>query len=151
MTEEEQAERLGSLLEQLHGNPTEIFRKRDLWSLQSQWRQAFAPTQRTWGGDLGTLDWHIFSYDYATHVEGQAALDAYDALTDQEMFAAVSLDKGPAFRCRFASHPTSAQVRPAWSGDLYLVGISMRWTFTITHEEFCGPYFAWRSAADHDE
>src|SRR5687768_7954945 len=94
-----EAQRLANLLEAFSASSDEIVRRRDLWSLQRRWRDAFAPSGQSWSGDLGALDWHIFSYGLApSFIQGHAATQAYESLQGNEMFVAVSLDRGPAFR-----------------------------------------------------
>jgi hypothetical protein len=142
-----EANELADLLEQLGGAPEEVFRQSELWKLQRDWRAAFAPSQKSWSGDLGKVDWHIFSYGVVSALERELAIDAYEAQPREELIVAVTLDRGPAFRCRFGAGPRYVDIRSGWRGDLYTVNAAMTWTFVMTHEELCGPYYIERFTA----
>lgn len=133
---------LEELVATLGGASTPIGGKRDLWAMQHAWRVSFAPEHTTWSGALSESEWHIFSYGYARHRHGAAAVAAYEKQSHSGLILAVSLARGEALKCRFRRNPTYALLRGSWRGDLYIMCEEMRWTFVLTHEEQIGPFFA---------
>jgi hypothetical protein len=118
--------------------------RRERWQVQSTWRQAFAPGVNDWSGDLAQFDWHAFSCEVVGHLKGAAAIVALGRAVAGRLIVAQSLPDGPMLRCELAALPDYTTLRNAWPGDLYLMNDELEWTFVMTHEPQCGPYFAER-------
>ncbi|HEY6880784.1 MAG TPA: DUF4275 family protein [Polyangiales bacterium] len=137
---------LESVLISLGANALEEIPRQRRWRLQRAWRSAFARDWQDWSGPLLETDWHVFSYNYAKHWERAEAVAAFECVSLQPLMVAANLAEGPMFRCELRTLPDYVTLRNRWSGDLYLTNELVDWTFVLTHEASCGPYFAARQA-----
>jgi hypothetical protein len=121
----------------------EVHADRNLWTLQREWRKAFAPGV---SGKSLQFYWHVFSGRSTPHLEGANAVASYEArLAWHSAFVVEELMRGPALLCRFDLAPTYLRLRNGWSKELYLVEAGMAWSFVLTHEQDYGPYFVERA------
>ena len=104
----------------------------------------------------GNFLWHIFSWGKAFCLDGGAAREALDSLaydTSCIMFFGGCSENGEICidDLSFCDNPSSAQLDELQEQllftkkDIYVVGKDFRWTYVLTHEMSCGPYFCYRS------
>jgi hypothetical protein len=119
--------------------------RRQQWAIQTDWRKAFAPDWHEWSGPMNDREWHVFSSGLAHHLEGAAAIEAFEAevASLEPLIVTESLAGGTLFVARFAAAPTYRAIWNAWQDDLYIFCQRLRWTFVSTHENGLGPYFAY--------
>lgn len=89
----------------------------------------------------------IFSYDRANCETELNAINLYTKLKPQDYYILLSPDKTPGFFC-FQSAMLSYKELLAFKnenryiGDVYVIGVDFSWTFIITSEDWCGPFFS---------
>ena len=136
-------ERLQDLLRALRAQHVHEMSNKERWLFQESWRRAFAPGCKDWSGPLRDTDWHVFSYGHASALQGFRASATFDALTyESPLILGTSLASGPVVSCELPASATYGWIRNHHFGDLYITDVDLSWTFVLTHEESCGPYFA---------
>ncbi|OMF77441.1 hypothetical protein BK142_11975 [Paenibacillus glucanolyticus] len=83
--------------------------------------------------------WHIFSYKKKECLEGEAARDAFDILTKNELYVMYQNSPDIVFEYKKAKDVVSANFDS--EQDIYIFDKSFKWTYVHTHESMCGPYF----------
>ncbi|MDQ0231645.1 DUF4275 family protein [Metabacillus malikii] len=115
--------------------------------LREQWIQSFAghltkPEQKAI--NLDEFLWHLCSWRKVDCVEGENALEAFQkqAKTKCTIFfqhkdEAYLIEKARTITVNHLPYDPSH----ISDGDLYVMDWDRRWTFMMTHESQCGPYF----------
>lgn len=82
--------------------------------------------------------WHIFSYKMKNCLEQEAARDAFDAVSKDEIYVMYQ-DLPYIFLYQNASQVVSTDFDS--EQDIYLFDRTFTWTYVHTHESMLGPYF----------
>lgn len=83
--------------------------------------------------------WHVFSYERRPYLLQTAASDAFDAVKKSKcyIFYQHSAD------VLIVEHAASLKAAHfANEEDVYVVDENFTWTYVVTHESYCGPYFS---------
>ncbi len=128
----------------------------DLETVVDRWLDAFAANvpEADLGARVlaeGNYLWHLFSWNLAPCLEGDAARQALAARPDAGFYLFYAehppADAAPVREIARADLPALAAGCGAVPGaDWYLVDKDFTWTYVQTHEEDCGPYYCKRDA-----
>lgn len=109
--------------------------------LQRAWRKIFAMStfEKTGKWRYRGHDWHSFSYEFHTHIDGGKAIKAYSR-TKAFVFYIVPEDEPlHAYECRGRKLPDLSSLNQ----DIYVFPPDLAWTMVFTHEQpEMGPYYA---------
>ena len=87
--------------------------------------------------------WHIFSYEKLPCLKGEEAIEAFDKQTKKECYIFEQYEDN-AFKV-MNTHKLKAKDITTELGeylsDIYIVSSCFTWTYIVTHEKECGPYF----------
>ena len=86
--------------------------------------------------------WHVFSYEELECLEKQKAITAFNNQKKNEFYIFYQTEKN-ALMIENAKDISSEDVMNIRNGyvDVYVVDKGFTWTYIVTHEESCGPYF----------
>lgn len=119
--------------------------------LVGRWRERFSKKlhERTGEWCLGGYDWHVFTYEYATALEGTAAVERYRKARMTRGFVFTHAGYKHSLACLALQLPSPEAIARALSAfpvlaDVYVAPVDFRWTFVVTHENSSGigPFFA---------
>lgn len=87
--------------------------------------------------------WHIFSYDKVDSLKGKEAIEAFKRQQKRTCYLFYQEDEN-AFVLGNSSFLTADDIINENKGtvDVYIVGSNFKWTYVLTHENNCGPYFS---------
>ena len=136
--------------------PWEELFPEEIREVRDRWLAAFGPHVSE--GDLGkhvlsggNYLWHLFSWELAPHVSGDAAIAALES-ADFETAYLFYYEHPPVSERRIlpvSRDEALALARRNWEeysamegADWYLTDKDFTWTYAQTHEAACGPYFA---------
>jgi hypothetical protein len=89
--------------------------------------------------DFGAFLWHAFSYEYAPCLTESDAEAAFDA-ADKSACVLLMNNEKIGYVLENAECLTASIVNEF--NDIIITSKDFSWTYTHTHEEYCGPYFA---------
>ncbi|MEK5079982.1 DUF4275 family protein [Solibacillus sp. FSL W7-1436] len=82
--------------------------------------------------------WHLFSYKMIPHLSQNKAEEAFNSIKKTECY--IFYEHLP--EVFYVEHADSLKVEDLLEEeDLYIVDKNFTWTYVVTHEESCGPYF----------
>lgn len=118
----------------------EVLSDRARRSARRRWQKTYSRNVKAFAGRwcFYGLDWHTFSWGFASARSGSAALTLYRAQgADQLIVLPEDVDLA-AFRRLEGGHPDLSN----HSIDVSISPEDFRWTVVFTHDDDCGPYFA---------
>ncbi|MBT2696634.1 DUF4275 family protein [Bacillus sp. ISL-40] len=114
--------------------------------LQKQWGEVFArelSKNQKRQIHYGQFMWHVFSYELLPCKKGQRARDAFDLVSKDECYIfyqnnqnALLIEKAASLKSNHIINEIDGYIH-----DVYVVDKDFSWTYILTHEENCGPYF----------
>jgi hypothetical protein len=108
------------------------------------WREVYAATlyQKTGQWKHQEFDWHVFSFEFATALNGDQAFSAYELITPGWVFV---VPEDSRLEAAFMFALRLPDFRPL-RADVTVWPASLEWTMAFTHEESLGlgPYFSRR-------
>ncbi|WP_459993107.1 DUF4275 family protein [Priestia megaterium] len=117
-------------------NQGEFFRKR--------WENEFASALSALQKKKIYMDeflWHAFSYEKLPCLQGEQAIQAFEQQKKNDCYLLFEHDER-VLQLSKCEHLTSADLSAnMYLEDLYVVDKDFTWTYVITHESSCGPYF----------
>jgi hypothetical protein len=119
-------------------NQGELFRKR--------WENEFASALSTSQKKKIYMDqflWHAFSYEKLPCLQGEQAIQAFEQQIKNDCYLLFEHDER-VLQLSKCKHLTSADLSKntnMYLEDLYVIDKNFTWTYVITHESSCGPYF----------
>lgn len=136
-------------------------REKQLWI--RKWKRAFLVPipKRISSKSIYGQFFHTFSYGLTPCLENRLALKTYSK-QKQNTWTILLWDGDPerVIVCSSKALPTSKQLEKLRDiqescADIHLTSTDLKWTFCITHESECGPYFSqpfegWRSKLNID-
>lgn len=113
--------------------------------LRAQWEVAFTKDlsrARKNKIHFNKIFWHAFSYEEIACLENQKAKTAFNNQKKKECYIFYQTEKN-ALVIENAKDISSEDVINKIKGyvDVYVVDKSFTWTYIVTHEDSCGPYF----------
>ncbi|AWD67618.1 DUF4275 family protein [Priestia aryabhattai] len=119
-------------------NQGELFRK--------QWEHEFADALSASQKKKIYMDeflWHAFSYEKLPCLQGEQAVQAFEqqAKYDCYLFFEHEEEVLKLSKCRQLTNADLSGNTNMYLEDLYVVDKDFTWTYVITHESSCGPYF----------
>lgn len=124
--------------------------EKDYDAIVENWRKVWSSKLHRETGDwcLGGFDWHVFTYNYATALSGDEALNRYSE--KRNTFGYVFTHEGGTPVCCATNQlPSMVAIKYALNlfkefADVYVVDKNFTWTFVYTHEteSGIGPFFA---------
>ncbi len=120
--------------------------KRDLWRLQARWREVYAAElqSRTGAWVHRGYDWHVFSYCFCECVSGPKAKRELEVRLPTTAGTLVFSDAGNRKQWGAVGQLTSYSALDSLV-DVIVAAEDLSWTFAVTHERDCGPYFSRRA------
>ncbi|QUH26500.1 DUF4275 family protein [Serpentinicella alkaliphila] len=82
--------------------------------------------------------WHIFSYEKVTFLKTNRAREAFNNVIKDEVIAFYQNNN---IVHHFKNGAFLKDTDFDSEDDLYIVDTNFQWTYVVTHEEQCGPYF----------
>lgn len=83
--------------------------------------------------------WHVFSYEKRPYLLQNDANDAFDAVKKSKCYIFYQ-HSANVLTVEHASTLKASQF--ANEEDVYVVDEHFTWTYVVTHESYCGPYFS---------
>ncbi|KGX92310.1 ATP synthase F1 subunit delta [Pontibacillus halophilus JSM 076056 = DSM 19796] len=124
--------------------------------LRQRWEEAFAHTlslSQKRNIKLHQYLWHVFSWRKFPCKEGQQAMTAFNQVHKNACYLFYQGDEDTLL-IRNATNLKAADVINNVDGymdDVYVVDVDFKWTYVVTHEPDCGPYFFqsnWKTEQD---
>ncbi|CAH0344256.1 hypothetical protein BCI9360_00499 [Bacillus sp. CECT 9360] len=114
--------------------------------LRKQWKQCFTKSISKSVKKNIYFDqflWHIFSYEIIQCLENEEAIEAFNKEHKKDCYVfyqniddVLMLNNAKEIKPHdFISEPQ------AFYSDIYIVNKDFTWTYVLTHEKYCGPYF----------
>ncbi|MEG0473287.1 MAG: DUF4275 family protein [Solibacillus sp.] len=140
---------MDNLIEQLQSNNIK-FQDIPYWGIyfRKRWEEAFVSHLKQTEKEkiylfgsrysCGYL-WHVFSYDKRPYLLQTAANDAFDTVKKSKCYIFYQ-HSANVLTVEHASTLKAAQF--ANEEDVYVVDENFTWTYVVTHESYCGPYFS---------
>ncbi|MEH7562537.1 DUF4275 family protein [Priestia megaterium] len=119
-------------------NQGELFRKR--W--ENEFASALSASQKK-QIYMDQFLWHAFSYEKLPCLQGEQAIQAFEQQIKNDCYLLFEHDER-VLQLSKCKHLTSADLSGnanMYLEDLYVVDEDFTWTYVITHESSCGPYF----------
>ncbi|MED4794742.1 DUF4275 family protein [Priestia megaterium] len=119
-------------------NQGELFRKR--W--ENEFASALSASQKK-QIYMDQFLWHAFSYEKLPCLQGEQAIQAFEQQIKNYCYLLFEHDER-VLQLSKCKHLTSADLSGnanMYLEDLYVVDEDFTWTYVITHESSCGPYF----------
>ncbi|OLS33369.1 DUF4275 family protein [Bacillus sp. MRMR6] len=118
--------------------------KRD--ELQKQWEEAFAKNLSKSQKRKIYLHqhlWHVFSYKKLSCLEEQKARDAFNKVKKSGCYIFYNDNQNVLLLGNDKSLRAEDLIKDVddFLEDVYVVDTDFSWTYVLTHEEYCGPYF----------
>lgn len=111
--------------------------------LRKKWKAAFLKGVDTAGIFIDDFLWHVFSYERLPAAVGAKACERVDRACDQTLYIffndCSSDGTDVCYRLDDASAFTHKMIQ--CYEDIYVVNRDFTWTYVLTHEPICGPYF----------
>jgi len=119
-------------------NQGELFRKR--W--ENEFASALSASQKK-KIYMDQFLWHAFSYEKLPCLQGEQAIQAFEQQIMNDCYLLFEDDER-VLQLSKCEHLTSADLSEntnMYLEDLSVVDKNFTWTYVITHESLCGPYF----------
>ncbi|MET1118259.1 DUF4275 family protein [Priestia megaterium] len=119
-------------------NQGKLFRKR--W--ENEFASALSASQKK-KIYMDQFLWHAFSYEKLSCLQGEQAIQAFEQQIKNDCYLLFEHDER-VLQLSKCKHLTSADLSGnanMYLEDLYVVDEDFTWTYVITHESSCGPYF----------
>ncbi|QDZ80107.1 DUF4275 family protein [Priestia megaterium] len=119
-------------------NQGELFRK--------QWEHEFASALSASQKKKIYMDeflWHAFSYEKLPCLQGEQAIQTFEHQVKNDCYLLFEHDERvlQLSKCKNLSTTDLSGDTNMYLEDLYVVDKDFTWTYVITHESSCGPYF----------
>jgi len=111
--------------------------------LKSNWLTNFAANIKTDDIYIDQFMWHIFSYERLSCIEGDGATTRFLSRHKAQCYIFFQ-NYNDAYYLENATALTPNDFADGLdfrSSDLYVVGKRFNWTYVVTHERCCGPYY----------
>ena len=133
------------LFEELHID-AEPLDKRELKKYKNDWITGFIPKdanekairKECFPRGYTAYPWHLFSFEVLPHESEETANKRFDQQTKPHCVLVSNIDNF-AFHLRHADDLTSQHL--SQFDDITITASDFAWTYSKTHEEYCGPYF----------
>lgn len=123
---------------------SKLIGKRD--ELRKQWEEAFAKhlsKSQKRKIYLHQHLWHIFSYNKLSCLDEQKARDAFNKVKKNGCYIFYYDNQNVLLLGNARSLRAEDLIKDVddFLEDVYVVDTDFTWTYVLTHEEYCGPYF----------
>lgn len=125
--------------------------KRQRWEFQQRWREVYAARLHAKTGKwiLGDFDWHLFTSNDVSYVDGLDAREEFRRIGVSSYCLFSDLLEYGTYQCKEQKLPTIEQLygqagQTGGMSEVYVIEWNLRWVFIMTHEEDWGfgPYFS---------
>lgn len=82
--------------------------------------------------------WHACSYNKINNISGKRAIQLFNKQSKKDIIIFYQ-ENNNAFYCEDAKNLNYSDIKNEM--DIYISDINFNWSFIITHEKMCGPYF----------
>ncbi|MFP7735881.1 DUF4275 family protein [Priestia aryabhattai] len=87
--------------------------------------------------------WHAFSYEKLVCLQGEQTIQAFEQQIKHDCYLLFEHDERvlQLSKCKHLTTADLSENTNMYLDDLYVVDKDFTWTYVITHESSCGPYF----------
>jgi len=111
--------------------------------LKNHWLTSFAAGIKTDDISIDQFMWHIFAYKRVACIDGDAASSCFLSQNKSQCYIFFQ-HHNDAYYLEHAAALTQDDICDGIdfvSSDLYVVSKRFHWTYVLTHESDCGPYY----------